>query len=287
MLSVTVLKPKFRHNRRIFSMMNTCQEVQALSKRLFIQVSRRSSTILSGIIQPLLWLLLFGALFNNIPINVFSTTSRYTKFLSAGIIVFTAFTGGLNAGLPIMFDREFGFFNRLLTSPLNSRFSIFFASAYFVAIITLIQIACILLFTEFLGSHIPNIQALIAIVNIIFILTVGITLISISLAFLLPGHIQLLGLILLINLPLLFSSTALAPLNIMPNWLQIIASLNPLTYAIEVIRYIYFADTFNFIKPVINTIWGKLSVGQIFFYLIEFDIIIVLILSQFLRKKFK
>lgn len=33
----------------------------------------------------------------------------YGRFLGAGVIVFTAFSGALNAGLPVMFDREFGF----------------------------------------------------------------------------------------------------------------------------------------------------------------------------------
>nr|YP_009369944.1 ABC transporter [Boldia erythrosiphon]ARO90632.1 ABC transporter [Boldia erythrosiphon] len=287
MLSSRVLKPKPHYNHCIFSIKNIFQEIQALNRRLFIQVSRRLISIFSGIIQPLLWLILFGALFNNIPMDIFNKSIKYTRFLSAGIIVFTAFTAGLNAGLPIIFDREFGFFNRLLTSPLNSRFSIFFASTYFIIIISLLQIGCILLFSEFLGSHIPNIQALIVIINIIFIITIGITLISIALAFLLPGHIQLLALILVISLPLLFSSTALAPLSIMPHWLQIVASFNPLTYAIEVIRYVYFIENFNLITPVIDTIWGKLSLRDIFLNLIQLDIAIIVIVYQFLTKKFK
>ena len=53
------------------------------------------------------------------------------NFWGAGIIVFTAFAGALNAGLPVMFDREFGFLNRLLVAPLASRFSIVLASALF------------------------------------------------------------------------------------------------------------------------------------------------------------
>ena len=39
------------------------QETFALTKRLFIQLKRRPSTLLAGILQPIIWLFLFGALF--------------------------------------------------------------------------------------------------------------------------------------------------------------------------------------------------------------------------------
>ncbi|MFM9157770.1 MAG: ABC transporter permease, partial [Dolichospermum sp.] len=105
------------------------QETLALTRRLFIQLQRRPSSLIAGIIQPVMWLVLFGALFENAPKGLFGSTSNYGQFLAAGVIVFTAFAGALNAGLPVMFDREFGFLNRLLVAPLGSRFSIVFASA--------------------------------------------------------------------------------------------------------------------------------------------------------------
>ena len=100
------------------------QETLALTRRLFIQLKRRPSNLIAGIIQPLMWLILFGALFQNVPQGLFGESQNYGQFLGAGIIVFTAFAGALNAGLPVMFDREFGFLNRLLGEPLISRFSI-------------------------------------------------------------------------------------------------------------------------------------------------------------------
>jgi len=96
------------------------QETFALTRRLFIQLQRRPTTLLAGIIQPLLWLILFGALFQNAPAGIFGAGQNYTQFLGAGVIVFTAFGGALNAGVPVIFDREFGFLNRLLVAPLTS-----------------------------------------------------------------------------------------------------------------------------------------------------------------------
>ena len=63
-------------------------------------------------------------LFANAPEGLLPGGMSYGRFLGAGVIVFTAFSGALNAGLPVMFDREFGFLNRLLVAPLRSRSSI-------------------------------------------------------------------------------------------------------------------------------------------------------------------
>ena len=67
------------------------QETSALTWRLFIQLIRRPSTLFAGILQPLIWLLLFAALFSNAPIDFLPGTSSYGEFLGAGLIVFTAF----------------------------------------------------------------------------------------------------------------------------------------------------------------------------------------------------
>ena len=115
------------------------QETSALNKRLLIQIKRRPATIIAGILQPLLWLILFGALFQNAPIGLFSMSNSYRHFLTPGIIVFTAFTGALNAGLPLMFDKEFGFLNRLMVAPLVSQLSIVTSSAFFIATVSLVQ----------------------------------------------------------------------------------------------------------------------------------------------------
>ena len=47
------------------------QETFALTKRLFIQLKRRPSTLLAGILQPIIWLFLFGALFSKAPEGFF------------------------------------------------------------------------------------------------------------------------------------------------------------------------------------------------------------------------
>ena len=237
------------------------QETTALTRRLFIQLKRRPTTLVAGVIQPLMWLLLFGALFQNIPEGLFGESQNYGQFLGAGIIVFTAFAGALNAGLPVMFDREFGFLNRLLVAPLSSRFSIVVASALFIATMSLIQTTAIVILSAFLGAGLPGLGGLLMMTLIVLLLVFGVTALSLGLAFALPGHIELLAVIFITNLPLLFASTALVPLSFMPSWLQVVASLNPLSYAIEPIRYIYLHSDWGFGSTVMAAPFGNISLG--------------------------
>ena len=154
------------------------QETLALTRRLFIQLQRRPSTLVAGIIQPIMWLILFGALFQNAPQGIFGNSTNYGQFLSAGVIVFTAFAGALNAGLPVMFDREFGFLNRLLVAPLASRYSIVLASAIFIISQSLLQAAIIVATAAFLGAGLPDAGGLSAIALIVFLLALGVTALS-------------------------------------------------------------------------------------------------------------
>ena len=262
------------------------QETFALAKRLFIQLQRRPSTLIAGIIQPFMWLILFGALFYNAPQGLFGDNFSYGKFLAPGIIVFTAFSGALNAGLPIMFDREFGFLNRLLVAPLVSRFSIVAASIIYIISLSLIQTTVIIGASAILGAGLPSLAGLGAIALIVFLIVLGVTALSLGLAFALPGHIELIAVIFVTNLPLLFASTALAPMSFMAKWLQVVASLNPLTYAIEPIRYLYQHNDWGLAISVMDTPWTSISFAGVLLILSAFDIIILVAIQPLLRRRF-
>jgi ABC-2 type transport system permease protein len=262
------------------------QETVALNRRLLIQLKRRPATLIAGIIQPLMWLVLFGALFQNMPEGVFGDRINYPQFLAAGIIVFTAFSGALNAGLPVMFDREFGFLNRLLVAPLATRFSIVIASAIYIVGISFIQTAFIIGAASFLGAGLPSLSGLGIIALAVFLLVLGVTGLSLGLSFALPGHVELIAVIFVTNLPLLFASTALAPLSFMPIWLQVVASLNPLSYAIEPIRYVYLYPNWNLSGVVMNAPWGEVTFGAALLVLVGFAAVALLVIQPLLRRRF-
>ena len=60
------------------------QETLALTRRLFLQLARRPSTLVAGVLQPLIWLVLFGALFANAPEGLLPDGMSYGRFLVRG-----------------------------------------------------------------------------------------------------------------------------------------------------------------------------------------------------------
>ena len=234
------------------------QETLALTRRLFVQLQRRPSTLVAGVLQPLIWLVLFGALFAKAPAGLLPGGISYGRFLGAGVIVFTAFSAALNAGLPLMFDREFGVLNRLLVAPLRSRSSIVFASVLYITTLSLVQSLAIMGTAALLGYGWPGGAGLLLVLVTLLLLVFAVTALSLGLAFALPGHIELIAVIFVANLPLLFASTALAPLSFMPAWLGWLAALNPLTFAIEPIRAAY-AGQVSLTAVVLEAPYGQLS----------------------------
>lgn len=279
----SIFKSRKKIKYHYFFINHLMQEVKHLTSRLFIQATRRPVGIISGLIQPLLWLVLFGALFKNMPLNLFHVDYEYSQFLSCGILIFTCFTGALNAGLPLIFDREFGFLNRLLTAPIISRNAIILASILFIGCITMLQNFIILICS--LKSFITTLNCfqlgLIILINILLIITISSF--SLSLAFILPGHIEFLAFILIANLPTLFSSTALAPLYLMPYWLQIISKLNILTYAIEALRFIT-TNSYHTIS-IIDAFGKKLNLQSIFVLLLFLDILSIIISTHLVNNR--
>ena len=260
------------------------QETLALTKRLFVQLIRRPSTLVAGVIQPLIWLVLFGALFANAPEGLLPNGMSYGRFLGAGVIVFTAFSAALNAGLPVMFDREFGFLNRLLVAPLRSRSSIVLASVLYITSLSLVQSLAIMSTAFVLGYGWPGFLGLVLVLSTLLLLVFTVTALSLGLAFALPGHIELIAVIFVANLPLLFASTALAPLSFMPNWLSWLAAINPLTFAIEPIRAAY-AGSFHLNAIVLQAPYGSLTSIHCLAILLSLSIILFAGIRPLLNRK--
>jgi ABC-2 type transport system permease protein len=57
-----------------------------------------------------------------------------------------------------------------------------------------------------------------------------------ALAYAVPQHGTFFAIAGFVTLPLLFMSNAFVPLDAMPGWMEAVARLNPLTYAIEAMR---------------------------------------------------
>ncbi|NER80105.1 MAG: ABC transporter permease, partial [Leptolyngbya sp. SIO1D8] len=170
-------------------------------------------------------------------------------------------------------------------APLASRYSIVMASAIFIAAMSMIQTAAIIGLSAALGAGLPDPAGLALVVFIVFALVLGVTGLSLGLSFALPGHIELIAVIFVTNLPLLFSSTALVPLSFMPQWLQVVASLNPLTYAIEPIRYIYLHADWSLNSVVMQAPFANITLGAAIAILVGFCAVSLALIQPLLRRR--
>nr|YP_010951819.1 putative transport permease Ycf38 [Laurencia elata]WMP12758.1 putative transport permease Ycf38 [Laurencia elata] len=265
-------------------------EINAIVNRLYLQTYRRPSSIIIQLIQPLLWLILFGALFQNAPINLFGNENiniKYKEFLNPGIIIFTTFNSAINSGLPIIFDREYGFLNRILTSPIINKRSLIYSCIIHTCLITNLQVMIIILFNAFQVDKIPKIHELSTILITSTLVITNTSGISICSAFILPGHIEFIALTtLFINLPTLFISTALAPLSFMPYWLQIIVCMNPLTYAVEIIRQSKSVELISLKTQIIDTIWFQIHVKESIIILLVVNIASFILVNKVIKYKY-
>jgi ABC-2 type transport system permease protein len=72
----------------------------------------------------------------------------------------------------------------------------------------------------------------------------------------------------------------------MPKWLQVVASLNPLSYAIEPIRYLYTHTAWSLGSVVMETPWASITFGGALLVLLGFDIVALLAIGPLLRRRF-
>lgn len=94
----------------------------------------------------------------------------------------------------------------------------------------------------------------------------------------------MIAVIFVVNLPLLFASTALAPLSFMPAWLAWLASINPLTFAIEPIRAAYNGSG-QFGDIVLSAPYGSLTSTACLFVLFALALVLFLLVRPLLDRK--
>lgn len=203
----------------------------------------RDTTELGGTLAaPLLLAVTFGAGMGKIVDPAMIGGASYLSFITPGIIAFTALSGAINAGMTSLEDKIRGYLKEYLVAPIP-RLSVLLASTMSGLIKTLVQSLLILVVTLVFGARLQTSAAGMVgalLVMLLFMLAFvgfanGMALRSKSVG----GYHTMLF---LLNLPLLFLSSALYPLATMPLWMQVIAYLNPTTYMVEGLRQTLFAN---------------------------------------------
>src|SRR5512132_3597214 len=120
------------------------QEVGALTRRWVKRLSREKFSMLFTLFQPMVfWLIFFGNLFQRTANTEVVQSPSYIAFLAAGVVVMTVLNNGLAGGVDLLFDKENGFLERLMSTPIH-RTSVILSRFIFVMTITSLQVLVIL-----------------------------------------------------------------------------------------------------------------------------------------------
>jgi ABC-2 type transport system permease protein len=243
-------------------MQQRLQEIRALTMRWVRRLSREKFSMLFTLVQPMLfWLIFFGNLFQRAADTQVVQAPNYISFLAAGVVVMTVLNNGLAGGVDLLFDKENGFLERLMSTPIH-RTSVILSRFIFVMTITSLQVLVILGVASLFGVRPAT--GWLGVVVILFIgmlFGVGLTAISMAMAFSVKSHGDFFSVLGFLSLPMIFLSTALVPLTAMPGWMQALAMLNPMTWAIDAVR------------PLILSGWAEAlpRVGMVVMIMLAFD----------------
>jgi ABC-2 type transport system permease protein len=215
--------------------------------------------LFTSLIQPVVWLALFGKALNfgtfisgsgatlaeqnAILLNFFGTTS-YFSFLGCGMLAFVVLFTSAFSGMSVVFDRRFGFLNKALSTPV-ARGAIVMGKVLQSVGRSLIQSAIVLVIAVILGMETTHftVVGIAGAFVIIFLMATGLSALFTMLALRSSDWQTQVAIINLINLPLLFASNALFPVKIMPTWLQDIVKVNPVSYANDAVRQLLIGAT--------------------------------------------
>ena len=200
--------------------------------------SRQRARIAATIIQPMIWLVFMSNTFAGVGKLPGFPTSSYLEYMAPGIVVMSTLFGGVFGGLSVVWDRRFGFLNKMLASPIG-RSSIPVGKMLASALQSTFQSSIILGAALLMGVKcVTGPLGILASISIAMLLCLLLSAISLSLGAVIKTHETLMVLMNFLTMPLIFTSSALFPPSYMPSWLAAIARWNPLSFTVDSIRTI-------------------------------------------------
>ena len=215
--------------------------------------------IVMNVVQPLIWLLLFGQLFTSVvDIPGFTGGDNYLEFLTPGIVMMMALFGSAWAGTSYIQDMDRGVMDRFLTS-LTSRGAMMVATLVYQALLTLVQ-SLIVLGVAWLGGarFDGGAGGILILLLAAMLLTAGFSALSNAAALLARNQNVLIGISQLITIPLMFLSSALMDTSLSADWVAEVARFNPFEWAVVAGREALGAS------PDWASVWGHLGLLAVF-----------------------
>lgn len=231
----------------------------ALTNRELKKWYKAPVIFLLTIIQPVIWMGLLGKAMNigalipsNIPgidpqavLKATLGTGDYFSFMAVGMITFTTLFTTMFSGMSVVWDRRLGFLNKVLSTPV-SRSVIILSKVLSATLRSMFQAAIIIIVAVALGLQFGanfNVLNILGVFGIIFLICMGLSSLFLAINIRSTRIETPMAVMNLINLPLMFASNALFPIEFMPWYLKAIANVNPLSYTTDAVRQLLIFNT--------------------------------------------
>jgi ABC-2 type transport system permease protein len=204
-----------------------------VSLRYIRALLRQPAWVGISLVQPVIWLVLFGAVFKRAADIPGFAGASYVEFLAPGIVIMLAVSSAGWVGMGFIDDINRGTMDRLLVTPIwrgALNLGSVVQSVLTIAIQSVIVVGLSLAVGARFGGGLPGVAVLIAVAGLL-----GAVFASLSngVAVLTRQRETLIGIVTTVTLPLVFLSSALMQQDLLPGWVQRVARFNPVNWATE------------------------------------------------------
>jgi ABC-2 type transport system permease protein len=202
----------------------------ALTRRQLLALWRQPWFVAITVIQPLIWLLLFGAVFRRVVELPGFHGGSYIQYLTPGVLVMSALFAGGWHGMAYIEAIDRGIMDRFLVSPLR-RGALVAAGFLYGAVVIVIQ-SLILIGVAFADGARFSAGTAVAMLGLAVLLGGGVAALSDALALVARQEETLIGAVQFVVLPATFLSSGMMAPSLLPGWIQDVARFNPVNWAV-------------------------------------------------------
>jgi len=263
--------------------------------RDMVKFNRLKIMLFVSLIQPIIWLALFGvSMASNMEGSMPDTGQAaedavgYLTFMAPGIIAMTVLFTCLYSSMFLQLDRQYGILKTMVASPLP-RSQILVGLSLSGVVKSLIQVVIIILFGFLLGVRLFDgmdagevLMGFLGILLFTVVFAAGLMFLSCMIAISIESHEGVQGVITMLTLPLFFLSNALYSLETLPRALEIASLLNPMTHFIIGVRYFGIGDTFSALGT--EYAYSGMDLGASMLYLVVIAILLFVGALKAMRK---
>ena len=202
----------------------------ALTRRQLLALWRQPWFVAITVVQPLIWLLLFGSLFRRVVELPGFHGGSYVEFLTPGVLVMSALFAGGWHGMAYIDAMNRGILDRFLVSPMR-RGALVAAGFLYGAVVIVVQSLVIVGVAYADGAHFPA-GSIAAMIVLAVLLGGCVAALSDALALVARQEETLIGAVQFVVLPATFLSSAMMAAALMPGWIGGVARFNPVNWAV-------------------------------------------------------